>query len=571
MRPLDPRLLRVSASARSYLALTVAVGLATAGLVIAGAWLIATAVSEADGFGLGTTLALLLVVVLVRAVLAGVQETAGHRAGARVKATLREALLRRSTQDAGSGGSGPSGGSSSTGGRAALATRGIDALDGYVARFLPQLVLACIVPIVVLVQIALIDWVSGLLIAITLPLIPVFMVLVGMHTREQTARQWRTLSVLAGHFLDVVAGLPTLKIFGRARAQVEQIAQVSDEHRSATSRVLRVAFLSALVLELAATLSVAVVAVGVGLRLLEGRLDLRTALVVLILAPEAYLPIRTVGASFHASAEGLAAADEVFAVLENPVLENPVLENPVLPWPGQASAPTAPDLSTANLVLSDVTVARPDTGGDRLPCTTLVVRPGELLAVTGRSGAGKSTLLGLLLASLPPSSGTIRVGGVELAALDLDAWRAGVAWLPQRPLLFAGTVAANVRFGEPDATDDEVARALRLSVADFVTGLPGGLHATLGERGSGLSAGQRQRIALARVVLRTVRRDCRLVLLDEPTAHLDSATEARVVAALVQALAGRTTVVATHRRSVAAAADRVHAMTGEPVAVEGAA
>jgi thiol reductant ABC exporter CydD subunit len=556
VRPVDPRLLRLSAPARRYLAATIAGGLVTAGLVVGQAWLIASAVSRAQlgraGIEeLGAGLTVLLVVVLARAGLAGAQETAGHRAGARVKVQLREAVLLRSAQPGASA-------AGSTGGRAALVTRGIDALDSYFARFLPQVVLAGIVPVVVLVQIAVVDWVSGLLIAVTLPLIPVFMVLVGMHTREQTARQWRTLSVLAGHFLDVVAGLPTLKVFGRAGAQAAEIARVSDEHRSATARVLRVAFLSALVLELAATLSVAVVAVGVGLRLLEGRLDLRTALVVLILAPEAYLPIRNVGASFHASAEGLAAADEIFAVLETPLRET-------------GSSRAVPDLSSAPLVLSDVAVQRPHAEGDRLAHTSLVIAPRELLAVTGRSGAGKSTLLGLLLASLCPDLGTIRVGGVDLALLDPDVWRQQVAWLPQRPLLFAGTIADNVRFGEPGATDDEVARALRHGCADFVPGLPGGLQETLGERGAGLSAGQRQRIALARVLLRVQRRGCGLVLLDEPTAHLDSATEGRVVASLVSALAGRTTVVATHRAAFSAVASRVHGLTGAPVAAAGVA
>jgi thiol reductant ABC exporter CydD subunit len=556
VRPVDPRLLRLSAPARRYLALTIAGGLATAGLVLGQAWLIAIAVSRAQLGGaaleeLGALLVGLLAVIVARAGLAGVQETAGHRAGAQVKAQLREAVLRRSAQPAAAT-------AGTTGGRAALVTRGIDALDGYFARFLPQVVLACIVPVVVLVQIAVVDWVSGLLIAVTLPLIPVFMVLVGMHTRAQTARQWRTLSVLAGHFLDVVAGLPTLKVFGRARAQAAEIARVSDEHRNATARVLRVAFLSALVLELAATLSVAVVAVGVGLRLLDGHLDLRTALVVLILAPEAYLPIRNVGASFHASAEGLAAADDIFAVLE-------------APQPVRGASVAVPDLSSAEVVLTDVAVQRPDADGHRLPRTSLIVKPGELVALTGRSGAGKSTLLGLLLANVSPDAGAILVGDVDLAALDPDVWRRQVAWLPQRPLLFAGSVADNVRLGEPDATDDEVALALRQASADFVSGLADGMHDPLGERGAGLSAGQRQRIALARVLLRVQRRDCGLVLLDEPTAHLDAATEGRVAAALAQALAGRTTVVATHRGAVAAVADRVHVLTGEPVPAVGVA
>jgi thiol reductant ABC exporter CydD subunit len=541
MRPLDPRLLRLSRTARRYLALTVAVGLATAGLMLALAWTVATAVARAqsghaDIADLRAPLTALLAVVVLRALLAGVQETAGHRAGARVKSHVRAAVLARAAEPGWRGGA-------STGAQAALVTRGIDALDGYVAKFLPQLVLACIVPIVVLVQIAVVDWVSGVLIALTLPLVPVFMVLIGLHTQKRTARQWRSLSLLASHFLDVTAGLPTLKVFGRARAQAAEIARVGNAHRTATMGVLRIAFLSAFVLELVASLSVAVVAVGVGLRLLDGQLDLRTALVVLILAPEAYLPVRNVGAAFHASTEGLSAANEVFALLESPA--------------EPTRSTLLPDLATVSITARDVRVSGTDRAYDRLALTSVFLRSGETLAVTGGSGSGKSTLLAVLLGACPTDEGVVRVGDRDLADIDTATWQARVAWLPQRPLLFAGTLADNVRLGEPDASDSEVRDALSAAAADFMNNLPDGLDTLLGDNGAGLSAGERQRVALARVILRIRSRNCGLVLLDEPTAHLDGATEARVVQRLTAVCADRTTVIATHRPAPAAVADHV--------------
>jgi len=542
MRPLDPRLLRLSVPARRYLTLTVAIGLASAGLVLVQAWTVATAVARTqlghEGLSeLRTPLVVLLIAVLLRAALSGVQETAGHRAGARVKSHLRAAVLARAAEP---GWRSPV----STGAQATLVTRGVDALDGYVAKFLPQLVLACIVPVAVLVQISLVDWVSGALIAITLPLVPVFMVLVGLHTQKRTARQWRSLSVLASHFLDVTAGLPTLKVFGRAKAQAAEIARVGNAHRTATMRVLQVAFLSAFVLELVASLSVAVVAVGVGLRLLDGRLDLRTALVVLILAPEAYLPIRNVGAAFHSSTEGLTAANEVFALLETPLEPTRSVE--------------LPDLTGATVSVIGVHVTGTDRADDRLDIPSLVLRPGETMAVTGGSGSGKSTLLAVLLGACRPDHGAVYVGDRDLADIDTASWQASVAWLPQRPLLFAGTLADNVRLGEPGASDEDVRDALTHAAADFAAELPDGLHTQLGDNGSGLSAGERQRVAVARVILRIRSRDCPLVLLDEPTAHLDGATEQRVVSSLTAVCAGRTTVVATHRPAPATAADHVH-------------
>jgi thiol reductant ABC exporter CydD subunit len=547
--PVDRRLLQLSPTTRRFLFHTALIGVTVAALVVAQAWLLADILDSAVSDGasaavLATPLAILLGVVATRAGLAYVQETAAERSAARVKAQLRSAVLERAVLDR------PPHATASSRELATLVTRGVDALDGYFARFLPQLVLAVVVPVVVLGQIAAVDWVSGLLIAVTLPLIPVFMVLVGLHTRRATDRQWRTLTVLGGHFLDVVAGLGTLKVFGRAKAQTATIREVGDRYRRVTNRVLRLSFLSAFVLELAATLSVAVVAVGIGLRLLHGGVGLHNALLVLVLAPEAYLPIRNLGAAYHASAEGLSVADQAFAVVDVPARV-------------VGGRRDVADLSQQVLRVDHVRVRPPDAAADTLPEVNFTVRPGETMVVTAPSGGGKSTLLAVLLGARRPDSGRVRVGSADLADLDPAAWQDKVAWLPQQPLLFAGTLAENVRFGEPDATADEVSHALQSARCDFVDALPDGAAATLGDAGAGLSAGQRQRVALARVLLRVARRNCRIVLLDEPTAHLDVATERQVVAGMATALAGRTVVIATHRPAVTALGGR-HIALHEP-------
>ena len=312
MRPLDPRLLRYARATRAYLVLSVALGTAAAGLIIAQATLLADLITRAflggaSIAGLRTPMLLLLAVVAGRALVTWSQEVAAHRSSAAVKSRLRELLLRHAVRLGPSWLAGERGGELAT-----VATRGIDALDGYFSRYLPQLVLAVMVPAAVGARILLGDWISALTVALTLPLIPVFAILVGLAAKRAMDRQWRTLSRLAGHFLDVVVGLPTLKVFGRAKAQAAVIREVTDRYRRATMSTLRVAFLSALVLELVSTISVALVAVSIGLRLLDGRIGLRTALLVIILAPEAYLPLRQVGAQYHASVEGLTAAERIF-------------------------------------------------------------------------------------------------------------------------------------------------------------------------------------------------------------------------------------------------------------------
>jgi len=556
VRPADPRLLRHARAARGYLITTVALGLAATALILAQAGLLARALATAARSGPGAdplrgTLAALLVVVAARAAVAYGGEAAALRAAAAVTSQLRRALAARALR------LGPAWLSRQRAGEiTALATRGLDGLDTYFARYLPQLVLAVAVPVAVLARVAAADWLSALLIAVTLPLIPLFAVLVGWHTKATTHRQWRLLATLAGHFLDVVEGLPTLKVFGRARAQEAVIGKVTGDYRATTMSALRVAFLSALVLELSAAVATALVAVEVGLRLLYGHIGYETALLVLLLTPEAFLPLRTVGAQFHASMEGAAAAGRVLDILETSPGRPPSGSKPV-------------DLRRDSISFNAATVAYPARPRPALDGVSLTIRPGEHVAVTGPSGAGKSTLLALLLRFTSPTGGTIAVGpadldrvdlarvgldGVDLDRVDLARWRAQIAWVPQHPHLFAGTVAGNIALGQDGVDLAAIRRAARLAgAAEFIEALPGGYDAAVGERGLRLSAGQRQKIALARAFLQ----DAPLLLLDEPTAHLDPASARHVAAAIETAFAARTVILVSHGADLAAAASRV--------------
>ena len=557
--PVDRRLLRHARAARGYLITAVGLGLVATVLILAQAGLLARALATAARTSPGAaplwgTLLALVGVVAARAAVSYGGEVAALRAAATVKSQLRRSLAARALR------LGPAWlGGQQTGEITALATRGLDGLDPYFARYVPQLILAVAVPIAVLARVAAADWISALIIAVTLPLIPLFAVLVGWHTKARTQRQWRLLATLAGHFLDVVEGLPTLKIFGRAKAQEEVIGKVTGEYRATTMSALRVAFLSAFVLELAASVATALVAVEVGLRLLYGHMGYQTALLVLLLTPEAFLPLRSVSAQFHASMEGSAAAGRVLEILDTEPGTAPSggPRDPV-PAGGPPAAPARPaapaDLRAEEVTLSGVTVTYPGRRRPVLDEVSLTIRPGERILLTGPSGAGKSTLLALLLGFVRPDAGTIQAGGAGLTPADDDRWRGQIAWVPQHPHLFAGRVADNIALGQPDASPQAIRRAARLAgAAEFIEALPGGYDAVLGERALRLSAGQRQKIALARAFLR----DAPLLLLDEPAAHLDPASTRRVAEALETVLAGRTVVLVSHGPGLAAVASRV--------------
>ena len=520
MRPLDPRLLRYARRSAVHIAVLAVLGAITAGLVIAQAELLATAVADRTV----TVLAPLAAVIAARALASWASGAAAHRASAAATSELRHRLLARVIGLGPARGQTPGTGRHSTGKLAELATTGIDALDGYFTGYLPNLVLAIAVPLAVLATIAAADPLSGIVVAVTLPLVPLFGALIGLATGRLAKERWQALGTLAHHFLDVVSGLPTLKVFGRAGAQREQIAKVTDRYRRATMAALRLAFLSSFALELIATMSVALVATEIGLRLAYGHLDLRTGLLVLILAPEAYLPLRALGTQFHATADGLAAAEEVFAVLEGGSIP-------------QSSGHSRLDATVIRV--EHVTVRHQGRAGSAPRDATLTIAPGRVTALTGPSGCGKSTLLQCILGFRVPDSGTI----APRLALD------DIGWLPQHPTLFAGTVAANIRLGRPDAPEAAVALAAREAALDDVP-----LDGAVGERGVGLSAGQRRRVALARALL--VRRP--VLLLDEPTAGLDAGREAAVLRTLRgYADAGGAVLVVSHHPAVIAAADDV--------------
>lgn len=541
MRPVDPRLLRRAKPVRLLLAALTALGVADALLLVAQATLLADLVSRlvtAPRSHASYTIAVLglLAASAGRAAISWSREVCAARTSTAVKAALRADLLGRLVR-----GPARAADRARTGELAVLATSGVDALDGYFARYLPQLALAAVVPVVIGARILAADPISALIIALTVPLIPVFMILIGLMTRDHLARRWAALERLGGHFLEAVAGLPTLIAFGRARGQTAVVRRAADAHRRATIRTLRIAFLSSLALELLAMLSVAMVAVGIGLRLADGGMTLRTGLLVLICAPEVYLPLRAVGARYHEAAEGLAAADRVFAETAEPENKPEArLETPAAR--GIAVADTA-----AQICFEDVGVVRDGRGNRTLREAAFVLAPGNVTAVVGSSGAGKSTLLHLLLGFDKPSSGRITVGDVDLADLDAERWRSNLAWLPQNPRLAGATVADAIRLGAPDADAAAIARAAAAAGIDFPLDTP------LGRDGTAISGGQARRVALARAMLR----DAPIVLLDEPTEHLDAETERNITAALRGWLPGRTVLLITHRPALLELCDTI--------------
>jgi ATP-binding cassette, subfamily C, bacterial CydD len=537
---IDPRLGRRAKAVRAMLAADAALGVVAALLVLAQAVLIATV--AARSFGGATldevTVPLLLLVAVVagRAATAWGFETVGRRAATDVLSRLRLELVERRLRDQPAALDGAESAEIAT-----TAVAGAAALETTFARYLPQVVLAVVVPVAVLVLVAAIDLVSAGVMLLTLPLVPVFMWLIGRYTERRTRERWQALTLLATHFLDVVRGLPTLRAFNRGEAQVERIAEVGDRYRRSTMGTLRIAFLSGAVLELAATLGIALVAVTVGVRLVDGNLALEPGLTVLVLAPELYLPLRNLAAQFHSSAEGRAAAERLLDLIDTP----PATRS------GAAAPPSPRDLP---LRLERVSFSYPARPGAVLDAVGLELAPGETVALVGPSGAGKSTLAALLLRLLEPTHGRVTVGSVDLASCDSRAWRAHVSWVPQRPTLFRGTVADNIRLGDPATRDERVRAAGALAGADeFIRQLPGGYETVVGDGGRPLSAGEVQRIALARAFLR----DAPLVILDEPTANLDPESAELVAEAIERLRAGRTVLLAVHRPGLAVLADRV--------------
>jgi thiol reductant ABC exporter CydD subunit len=522
------------------LAADVVLGVVAALLVLAQAVLIARVAARAfEGAALDEVTApliALLAVVAGRAAAAWAFEAVGKRTATDVLSGLRLELVERRLRDQPAAFDGAA--------SAEVATTAVDgaaALETTFARYVPQVVLAVVVPVAVLILVAAIDLVSAGVMLLTLPLVPVFMWLVGRFTERRTKERLQALSLLATHFLDVVRGLPTLRAFNRGAAQAARIRDVGDQYRRTTMETLRIAFLSGAVLELAATLGIALVAVTVGVRLVEGGIGLQAGLTVLVLAPELYLPLRNLAAQFHASAEGRAAAERLLDLVDLPPA---VTSGTALP----------PSLAEAAVRFERVSFSYPARAGVVLEAVDLELPPGETVALVGPSGAGKSTIATLLLRLAEPTGGRVTVGSLDLSDCDSRAWRAQVAWVPQRPTLFRGKVADNIRLGDPDAGEERVRTAATLAGADaFIRALPAGYDTVVGDGGRPLSAGQLQRVALARAFLR----DARLVILDEPTANLDRVSAAIVAEAVERLRVGRTVLLCVHERELAARADRV--------------
>jgi thiol reductant ABC exporter CydD subunit len=542
MRVLDPRLARHTRAVRTMLVADVAIGVVTAALVLGQAVLIANVAARSfAGASLGSLvvpLALLVGVVLARATAVWGFEVVGRRAASRVLSQLRldlvEARLHR--QPAALDGT-------RSAEVAATAVEGVDALEATFARYLPQVVLAVIVPVAVLALVTAIDLVAAGVMLLTLPLVPVFMWLVGRYTERRARERWLALTLLSSHFLDVVRGLPTLRAFNRGKSQAAKIAEVGDEYRRTTMGTLRVAFLSGAVLELAATLGIALVAVTVGVRLVEGGIGFEAALAVLLLTPELYLPLRNLAAQFHASADGRAVSERLLDLIDEPAAVT-IRGRELPPSPGDAP-----------VRFEGVAFRYPGATVDVLEHVDLQLTPGEIVALVGPSGAGKSTIASLLLRFAEPTRGRIAVGGADLAECDPGAWRRLVAWVPQHPTLFRATVADNIRVGDPGATFESVRDAARRAGADaFVSELPDGYDTVVGDGGRPVSPGERRRIALARAMLRKAP----LLVLDEPAADLDPASVALVGDAIEElAKEGRAVLLIAHRPELAELADRV--------------
>lgn len=549
-RGIDARLMAAGSSSRGGLFAAIGCGAASGIAVIAQAALLARIVT-AIAFhhvpleGLTFDFEGLAALFLLRAALSWASEVAAFRAAASVKRVLRRRLLNHLFD------LGPAyAAREQSADLAATAIEGVEALEPYLARYLPQMALVALVPLAILVTVFPLDWVSGLILVVTGPIIPVFMVFVGYRAEAINRRQWRELLVMSAQFLDAVQGVTTLKLFGRARDEVALIARISDDYRRTTMAGLRVAFLTSAVLEFFASLSIALVAVLFGARLLHGHFDFLPAFLVLLLVPEFFSPLRGLATHYHARMSALAAAGRIFDILDT--------------TPPQREGKGPPPRSVVAITCDKLSVAY--EGRRVLHEIDCLFPAGKMTAIVGRSGAGKSTLAAALLGFVAPEAGAVLIGGVPLATLDRAAWWRELAYVPQAPRIFAGTIAENLRLARSEADDRALRDALaRVRLLDHVESLPLGLATKIGEGGTGLSGGQVQRLALARAFLK----DAPVLILDEATAHLDLETEAEIADAIHDLACGRTAIVIAHRLKTVRGADQILVLEEGRVAESG--
>jgi ATP-binding cassette subfamily C protein CydD len=540
---------------RKTLGLALALGLAGGLLVIGQAALLAWVVNaimlhRLPRTGLWPALAALLAVFALRAWAAQAAERSAFAAGATVRIELRARLLRHIHA------LGPAWLQwQAPGALANDVVAGIDALEGYYTRWLPQRALSALLPLAILAVVLPYDWVSALILLATAPLIPLFMILLGKGAQDLSQQQWRQLARLSARFLDTLQGLTTLKLFNASRREAALVARISEAYRESTMKVLRVAFLSAVVLEFLATVSIAMVAVVIGFHLLYGKIEFRYGFFVLLIVPEFYLPLRTLGTHYHARMEAIGAAERIMDVLALPLP----------PGPAQAGPGSAPQDAAPALHFASVSCAY-TPGQTVLHELSFSAASGAITALVGPSGAGKSTVLQLLLGFATPCAGAILIDELALATLPAPAWLAQVAWVPQRAHVFAGSVLDNIRLARRDASLAQVRQAAQQAGAhDFIAALPQGYDTPLGERGAGLSGGEIQRLALARAFLK----DAPVVLLDEPSANLDAHSQAHIHDAISRLAHRRTVLLVAHRLSTAQLAQHIVVLDGGRVAQSG--
>ncbi|MCB8881545.1 thiol reductant ABC exporter subunit CydD [Acidisoma cellulosilytica] len=539
-RALDGWLKRRAAIARRPLNTAITLGAVSGLLLIPEAWLLAKAVTGVifAHRGLAAVMPLLWPLVglfFIRALMAHGATVTAVAGSARVKRDLRQALHAKIAR------LGPAFlGQERSGDLANLLVEGVDTLDKYYTAYLPQMAVAAFIPVALLIAVFPADWVSGVILLIGAPLIPIFMIVIGKGTERLNQRQWRKLALMSAQFFDVVEGLSTLKLFGASRYEAEIIGRISDDYRQSTMSVLRVAFLSSLVLEFFTTLGVAMVAVFIGFRLYYGQMHFLPGFFVLLLAPEFFRPLRAMGTQYHARMDAIAASERIVALLETPEPEA---------IPGTEAAPARLGSIHVEAVHFAYRADQPALQG-----IDFSLRRGERVALVGPSGSGKSTIARLLLGLAAPDAGRITLDGTDLRSIAPEDWFARISWMPQRPTLFAGSIAENIRLGVPDASDDAVIHAAQAAAADgFIRRLPDGYATVIGERGQGLSGGEIRRIALARALLKPAD----LLILDEAEASLDLAT-ATLIRDAIAAMPRETTVLLiAHRLETAASADRI--------------
>lgn len=563
----DKRLIQEVRPVWGYLLLTVGMGIGIALLVVSQAWLFSIVVEEVflEGATLSSVwklLCLILGLIVLKAVLQWIGEVSAYQVASHIKASLRKRLMRQVVS------LGPLYIQRERSGELiTTVVDGIESLEEYFTKYLPQLLLAAVIPLLILGFVVPVDWQTGLILLLTGPLIPIFMILIGKLAQKKSLQQWQSLSWMSAHFLDVLQGITTLKVFGRSKDQIRVIERVSDLFRKSTLGVLRIAFLSALILEFLATMSTALVAVSIGLRLVYGTFSYSSGLFLLLLAPEFYTPLRTLGSNFHAGLSGVNASRRIFEILDLPLMSD---ESNNFNYPKSENFQEPP---TVKVLPSDFQISFKNVGlnyqlgkTDALKGIDFSLHSGEKIALVGPSGAGKTSIAHLILRFIKPSNGEIFINEQGLKAISADNWREHISYVPQNPYLFAGSIAENIRLGRPSATLEEVKSAAQEALAhDFIEGFPNSYETHLGEGGTRLSGGQAQRIAIARAFLHNTP----LLILDEATSNLDPKSEYEVQLALKRLMQGKTALIIAHRLSTIREADRILVMNQGRIVEQG--